>query len=345
MINTMTPVTRVLEMISGARKQRRALGLSLALVGIVSSLSSSALSADLTDGMEVVRLYPGPAPGSEGARQQEVAVGSRVYNVTVPTLTIFRPRAGAATDAAVIIAPGGGFVRLAMDGEGYAVARYLAERGITAIVLKYRTDETPADRIPTAPPTGAGKQGPALESAPSRRPASGGVASPRPAPNTSLGAHQAVADGVAAVRFVRAHAGAWGVSPQRVGFVGFSAGAFVAMELALDHDAASRPDFVGAIYAPRPADMVVPADAPPLFLAVAADDETVHAAPSLSIFQDWRTAGRSAELHVFESGRHGFGMSRQQKDSDHWIDEYLWWLRAANGAVKLPDPPAAQATP
>jgi acetyl esterase/lipase len=334
----MTPVTKVAEMISGARGTGKARYLPFAIVIAVSSLGSPAPSADPTGGAEVLRLYSGPAPGSEGARQAEVAVGSRVYNVTVPTLTVFRPKPGAGTDAAVIIAPGGGFVRLAMDGEGYAVARYLADRGITAIVLKYRTDETPADRIPRAIAPGAAA-GPTLESAPARSPA------PRPAPNTSVGAHQAVADGMAAVRFVRAHAGAWGVSPSRVGFVGFSAGAFVAMELALDRDPASRPDFVGAIYAPRPADMMVPADAPPLFLAVAADDETVHVAPSLSIFQDWLAAGRSAELHVFESGKHGFGMSRQQKDSDHWIEDYLWWLRAPNGAVKLPERIAGPAMP
>jgi acetyl esterase/lipase len=328
-------------MISGVWNRGSARSLSFAIVIAASSLSAPVLSVGLTDDAEVVRLYPGPAPGSEGAKLQEVAVGTRIYNVSVPTLTVFRPKAGGATDAAVIIAPGGGFVRLGMEGEGYAVARYLAERGVTAIVLKYRTDETPPDRIPKAAPAGGGGRNPApgLESAPPHG------SSPRPPPNTSVGAHQAVADGLAAVRFVRAHAGAWGVSPHRVGFVGFSAGAFVAMELALDRDPDTRPDFVGAIYAPRPSDMVVPADAPPLFLAVAADDETVHVAPSLSIFQDWQAAGRSAELHVFESGKHGFGMTAQQKDSDHWIDEYFWWLRAANGAVKLPEPVAGPTKP
>jgi len=329
----------VSNMISGVSRPTWAAALSLAIV-IASGPGSAALSAPPTEAAEVLRLYPGSVPGSEGAKQQEVAVGTRIYNVSVPTLTVFKPKAGMATDAAVIIAPGGGFVRLGMEGEGYAVARYLAERGITAIVLKYRTDETSPDRIPKAVLAG-GAPSPAagLESAPAR-----GL-TPRPAPNTSVGAHQAVADGLAAVGFVRDHAGAWGLSAHRIGFVGFSAGAFVAMELALDRDPATRPDFVGAIYAPRPADMVVPADAPPLFLAVAADDETVHAAPSLSIFQDWQAAGRSAELHVFESGRHGFGMTPQQKDSDHWIDEYFWWLRAANGAVKLPEPTAGPAKP
>jgi acetyl esterase/lipase len=327
----------------------KALGTRLALIVAAWSVGSSALPATSddslagrTEGAEVVRLYPGPAPGSEGAPQKEVTIGRRIYNVTAPTLTIFRPKAGVATGAAVIIAPGGGFQRLAIDGEGYAAAKYLAERGITGIVLKYRTDVTPEDRLPQSGALPDGAQGAVRATKPG--PANG-PATPRPAPNTSVGAHQAVADGLSAVRYVRDHAGELNISTQRVGFLGFSAGSFVAMELAVDTDAASRPDFVGAIYAPRPADMVVPADAPPLFLAVAADDEVVHASSSLQIFQNWQAAGRSAELHVFESGKHGFNMSRQMKDSDHWIDEYLWWLRAPNGAVKLPEAPMAGPNP
>jgi acetyl esterase/lipase len=312
-------------------------------------LASSALSATsddslsgLTEGAEIVRLYPGVAPGSEGATQKEVTIGRRIYNVTAPTLTIFRPKAAADTGAAVIIAPGGGFQRLAINGEGYAAAKHLAENGITGIVLKYRTDVTPEDRIQTSAALPDGAQGAVRAPMPGPGDASAG---PRPAPNTSLGAHQAVADGLAAMRYVRTHADQLRISPHEIGFLGFSAGAFVAMELAVSTDLDSRPDFVGAIYTPRPVGMVVPAGAPPLFLAVAADDEAVHASSSLQIFQDWQAAGRSAELHVFESGKHGFNMSSQQKDSDHWIDEYLWWLKAPSGAVKLPISSVARANP
>jgi acetyl esterase/lipase len=329
--------------------RRTPVGAKLAIVIVAWSLGSSALAASgddslagLAAGAEIVRLYSGVAPGSEGMTQTEAAIGRRIYNVTVPTLTIFRPKAGVATGAAVIIAPGGGFQRLAIDGEGYAAAKYLAERGITGIVLKYRTDATSVERLQQAAAAADGAQGAVRAPGPG---SGGATAGPRPAPNTSLGAHQAVADGLAAVRYVRAHAGELNISPREVGFLGFSAGAFVAMELAVSPDASSRPDFVAAIYAPRPVDMVVPLEAPPLFLAVAADDEAVHAAPSLQIFQDWRAAGRSAELHVFESGKHGFNMSHQQKDSDHWIDEYLWWLKAPNGAVKLSPAAKESASP
>jgi len=314
------------------------LSLFAATVLAASSLGSSALAAAPADAPDVLRLYPGIAPGSEGAAQQEIVEGPRVRNVTVPTLTIFRPATGTATDAAVIVAPGGGFVRLFIDGEGYGIAKSLAEHGITAIVLKYRLDETPAAAVPMR--TTADN----VPSATSPGPQPDRPADPRPPPNTSEGARQAVADGAAAVRFVRAHARDWNISPQHVGFLGFSAGAFVAMEMALTSDADSRPDFVGAIYTPRPADMVVPANAPPLFLAVAADDEAVHVAPSLQIFQDWHAAGRSAELHVFESGQHGFAWRPQQKTTDHWFDELLWWLTSPNGAVKLPPAPNGPAT-
>jgi len=298
--------------------------------------------AGLTEGVQIVRLYPGPAPGSEGATQKEVEIGRRIYNVTTPTLAIFHPKSGAETGAAVIIAPGGGFRRLAINGEGYAAAKYLAEHGITGIVLKYRTDVTPEDQIQQSAAVPDGAQGAVRAATPGRATTS---AAPRPAPNTSVGAHQAVADGLAAVKYVRTHASELNVSPHEVGFLGFSAGAFVAMELAVSTDADRRPDFVAAIYAPRPVDMVVPAAAPPLFLAVAADDQVVHASSSLQIFQDWQRAGCSAELHVFESGKHGFNMSHQLKDSDHWVDEYLWWLRAPKGAVKLPETAAAPANP
>jgi len=303
------------------------------------ALGSSARSAAPDDAPQVLRLYPGAAPGSEGATQQEILEGSRVRNVTVPTLTVFRPPAGTATDAAVIVAPGGGFVRLFIGGEGYDIARRLSAAGVTAIVLKYRLDETPAAGAPLRTTGGGEPTERSLRSGPEA------AALPRPAPNTSLGAHQAVADGAAAVRFVRAHARDWNISPQHVGFLGFSAGAFVAMEMALTNDAQSRPDFVGAIYSPRPSDMAVPGDAPPLFLAVAADDEAVHVAPSLQIFQDWHGAGRSVELHVFDSGKHGFAWRPQQKTTDHWFDEYLWWLRAPNGAVRLPAAPTDSTRP
>jgi acetyl esterase/lipase len=208
---------------------------------------------------------------------------------------------------AIIIAPGGGFHHLSMSAEGYEAARVLADHGITAIVLKYRLNASAAPSHAT--PTVEGARPPPSD------------------PNTSSGARLAKMDGEAAVRFVRAHASAWNIAPGRVGFLGFSAGGVVALHAAVSADQAARPDFVASIYGPMPRDAVVPATAPPLFLAVAADDRLEGPAGILPVFDAWRAAGRDVELHIFDAGGHGFGMTPQNTTSDHWIDEYLWWLQ------------------
>ena len=135
-------------------------------------------------------------------------------------------------------------------------------------------------------------------------------------------------DGENAMRFIRAHARAWQLSDQRLGVLGFSAGAVVAMHLACGTAPESRPDFAASIYGAMPGLLTVPAAAPPLFLAVAADDPVMGIVPSLAIARAWIAAGRDVELHLYQSGGHGFGMQRQHTTSDHWMDEYLWWLEA-----------------
>jgi len=290
--------------------------LLIALAAVISASvwGGPSLAQSPPAGVEVLRLYPGVAPGSEGQTQLEVEDGARIRNVTVPTLTVFRPKPGAAGDTAVIIAPGGGFHHLSISSEGYDVARALADHGVTAIVLKYRLNASAAA-------SGAPKDGAAS-------PSPSGAPPPPPAnPNASPGARLAMADIDAAVRFVRAHAAAWNIAPNRVGVLGFSAGGVIALQAALSPDADVRPDFAASIYGPMAKDAPVPATAPPLFLAVAADDRLVGPAGILPVFEAWRAAGRSVELHVFDLGGHGFGMTRQSTTSDHWIDDYLWWLR------------------
>ena len=305
---------------AGAVRWRPVLATILALLASTfgSPVGAAGAPASASDGGEVLRLYPGPAPGSEGARQQEVADGAFVRNVTVPTLTVFRPKPGMATDTAVIVVPGGAFEMLSMSNEGYEVARRLAEQGVTAIVLKYRVNETP--------PLGA------LAFARIAALLAHMNAAPLPARiderYATPGAKLAIADGAAALRFVRAHAGEWRIAPNRVGMIGFSAGAMLTMSLALNHTPEDRPDFAAAIYGAMPTGARPPPDAPPLFLAVAADDRLVGPGGSQPIFDAWRAAGREAELHVYQNGDHGFGMERHHRTSDHWIDEYLWWLEA-----------------
>ena len=129
----------------------------------------------------------------------------------------------------------------------------------------------------------------------------------------------------AAVRLVRGRAAQFGIDPHRLGFLGFSAGAMTTTNVATSADPADRPDFIGVIYGAlrHP----VPHDAPPAFFATAADDPLLPNAP-IPMFEAWKAAGRPAELHIFERGGHGFGMLPNGATSDHWIDEFLWWVEA-----------------
>jgi acetyl esterase/lipase len=261
---------------------------------------------------DVYPLYPkaGTAPLTNGP--PETSEGGRIRNVTQPTLTVFRPAPGVASDVAIIIAPGGGFEHLSIANEGFAVAQRLAEAGVTAIVLKYRLNPR----------------------APRPRPLPGQPVSPPRSPpsahdvNRSPGALMAMADGDAAIRFVRAHAQELKINPSRVGVLGFSAGGVVALHVATSPDLQTRPDFAASIYGPAPEAATAPPDAPPLFLAVAGDDKLVGPAGILPVYELWRGAGRDVELHAYDSGGHGFGMTHQDTTSDHWIDAYIWWLRA-----------------
>jgi len=275
---------------------------------------------------DVYPLYPAASlSGPSKDYPPETSDGGRVRNVSAPTLTVFRPDPGVASDVAIIIAPGGGFQHLSMANEGFAVARRLADAGVTAIVLKYRLNPTPA-----SPPAahGAVAAPPGKQIAPHSPPSAHDV-------NRSPGALMAMADGEAAIRFVRAHAQALRINPSNVGVLGFSAGGVVALHVATRQDPSKRPDFAASIYGPSPEGATVPSDAPPLFLAVAGDDKLVGPAGILPIYEAWRGAGGDVELHAYDSGGHGFGMTHQDKTSDHWIDEYLWWL-AEKGLLSAP---------
>jgi acetyl esterase/lipase len=250
---------------------------------------------------QVVRIWPGVAPGSEHWTQKErtienTPVGTIVFNVVVPTLTPYLPERSRATGTGVIIAPGGAFVALAISLEATDVARWLQQRGVAAFVLKYRIVEKRGDGIPAMNVDTAGRYG--------------------------------IADGIQAIKVVRAHAAEWGVAPTRVGFLGFSAGAMVASGVLLQKDAAARPNFVAMLYgAPFGAMPSIPASLPPIFLAWAQDDD-VALAPVVRFHDALIHAGQKPEVHVFSKGGHGFGMKKQGTSSDHWIDELKFWLDA-----------------
>ena len=137
-----------------------------------------------------------------------------------------------------------------------------------------------------------------------------------------------VADGLTAVTYVRQHASEWGVSPDRVGIIGFSAGGRVVSGVAFNYSAEGRPAFVAPIYAGGEIskDVPVPADAPPMFVAAATDDQLGLAPESVALYERWTGAHKTAELHLYAKGGHGFGMRTQNLPTDHWIDRFAEWL-------------------
>jgi acetyl esterase/lipase len=265
----------------------------LAAAGVVFALRSSHA--------QVVHIWPGVPPGSETWTQKERTVedtplGAVVFNVVTPTLTAHVPERSRGVGTGVIVAPGGAFVALAIDLEGHEVARWLQGRGIAAFVLKYRILEKRQEGIPAMDMDAAGRYG--------------------------------IADGIQAVKVVRQHAKEWGLSPDRVGFLGFSAGAMVASGALLQEDAAARPSFAALIYGgPFGAMPKIPPSLPPMFLAWAQDD-TMALDPVVRFHEALRSAGHRPEVHIFSAGGHGFGMKRQGASSDHWIDAFYYWLEA-----------------
>lgn len=209
---------------------------------------------------------------------------------------------------------------LSMENEGWDVARALANRGIAAFVLKYRLKPTPEDLDEFAVAIRAMLAGP--------RP------SDRHDPATALRAlDPQIADARAAFALVRSRASEWTIDPERVGMVGFSAGAMLTVATALVGEDA-KPAFIGDIYGPLTA-FEVPDDAPPLFIALAADDGLID--PSgFPLVESWRAAGRPVELHFYEQGGHGFGMYPKETTSTDWFDSFVSWMRM-HGLLEHPE--------
>ncbi|HST21115.1 MAG TPA: alpha/beta hydrolase, partial [Blastocatellia bacterium] len=139
----------------------------------------------------------------------------------------------------------------------------------------------------------------------------------------------AFADGLAAVSYVRKHATEFGISPTRIGLMGFSAGGTVTASVAFTYTAENRPDFVAPIYAYMGAvkETVVPKDAPPMFIAAATDDQLGLAPDSINLYGKWLAAKKPVELHMYSKGGHGFGMRKQNLPSDQWIERFGDWLQ------------------
>ena len=245
---------------------------------------------------------------------------SYVENVTQPTITIYAPKAHN-TGAAVIVYPGGGFNVLAIDIEGTEPCDWLTSNGISCVLLKYRV---PCEHL----------------------------GSYRECPQ----AHQ---DAQRAMRIVRSRATEWGIDPNRIGVIGFSAGAHMAImsSTRFDHryapvdgadSVSSRPDFALVLYpgrvgrtnfVPNP-DIVVTDRTPPTFLVHAFDDPLNPVENSLMYAAALRKAGVRSEIHIFASGGHAFGLRRTGASATAWPRLAEAWMKdigVLQGAAATPN--------
>ena len=287
-------------------------------------ISNSVIAQSFTE----MNLYPGTIPGSKESTVKERTIildngGIRISSVITPTLTKYTP--ASPNGISVIICPGGGYTRLAMDHEGSDVAKALNESGITAFVLKYRL---PNDSIMIDKTTGP------------------------------------LQDAQQAIRTVRKQAVAWGLDPARIGIMGFSAGGHLAATAATHFnmiaDASSvndttslRPDFAILIYPVisfddsiahkgsktnlignnPPAGLVrffsnelhVTKNTPPVFLVHAGDDGSVPVENSIRFYQACIKNKVLVEMHLYPKGGHGFGMNNKTTN-DKWFDRLMNWI-------------------
>jgi beta-galactosidase len=268
-------------------------------------------------------LWPGGAPGSEGQTGQETVRVTEygehiVSNVHQPSLTVYLPPQEQATGAGIVVLPGGGDVELWMDHEGHAVAQFLAGHGIAAFILKYRLARAPNSTY-------------------------------------SLEGH-ALPDVLRAIRLVRSKSSQWGVDPQRIGVLGFSAGGELATLAGLQFqpgkaDApdpidrlSSRPDFQVLLYpAIKTLELHPPKDAPPAFLLAGSEDEPWLLRGMQNLYATLRQAGIPAEMHLYDGVGHGFGIrARNHGPVTEWPQRVLDWMNERD--IAHPPVPAARHT-
>jgi acetyl esterase/lipase/predicted amidohydrolase len=294
--------------------------LILSFVAVWLNATSAAQAADQP---LVLNVWPGTTVGDHGqigperiraAAEAPTKDAKWLTNVTRPTISVFQPDAANRTGVAILICPGGGYWNLAWDKEGEEVAAWLNTLGITGVVLKYRVPRRPGE--------------------PERLPAPG-----------------ALFDAQRAISLVRSRAKEWGIDPERIGVMGFSAGGHLAVMTAISSEKRSyepvdevdrsscRPNFAVAAYPgyilERPGSPVlaeymrIPKGTAPIFLVHASDDAEPGAQPeqSLALYRALRDAGVPVELHIYEEGGHGFGVRKTNQPISNWTERCAEWLK------------------
>jgi acetyl esterase/lipase len=276
------------------------------MIGLTFALTAAVHAADKP---LVLDVWPGKVPGETKEIGPEKLTGkqgsSQLTDVSKPTLTVYRPAKDKDTGVAVVIAPGGGYRFLAWDHEGVDVARWLNSIGVTGVLLKYRVPRRPDH--PAAP----------------------------------------LQDAQRALSLVRGKAKEWGLDPKRIGMLGFSAGGHLTALAATNFDKRAyeaideadklscRPDFAVVIYSGGVADRAkeklapeirVSKETPPTFLAQSSDDR-VGPENSALLYLALKRAGVSAELHLYATGGHGYGLRPSANPCSQWPKRCEEWLR------------------
>lgn len=277
---------------------------------------------------EVIHLWPDGPPFVVTSVSDEVsyvnpagiAEGSTsVRNISDPTLTVVPP-SGPANGHGIIVVPGGGWSLNMWTHEGVDVAHWLSGLGYTCFILKYRVQQTPPDPADFAA-LAAAMEGVHAPRSKAQLPKA--ISDVLNTAEYNQARDAAADDGRRAIAIVREQASQWGINPSTLGMIGFSAGAFLTVDVALDPQA-EQLAWIAPIYGGETRGAAVPADAPPLFTAVAQDDVLCAIVEGLHL--DWALADRSSEMHIFSRGQHGFGLVKQGMASDLWTDLFLAWL-------------------
>ena len=280
---------------------------------------------------QVVKLWD-EVPNSEETKEKEQIVKADIIRVSLvkePTLEIYLPPKRIASNKAVIICPGGGYRCLAYDWEGTEIAKWLNAKGISAFVLKYRLPLSKSLIIPNEAP---------------------------------------LQDAQRAMRWVRINAKKWGVNPNKIGVIGFSAGGHLASSLGTQFDApnafkeqpmdtiSARPDFMALIYpvvtmqddythkgsqrnllGENPNEVLktqysnelqVTKNTPPTFLVHSTDDKAVPVENSLNLYKALKDKGVKVEMHIYPYGGHGYSLAIGKGYLQSWLSRFEDWLES-----------------
>ena len=285
------------------------------------------------DKMQTMRLYNEIMPDNEVVKTNDIGEVVNYEKVTDPTLTISLPDADKANGTAVIICPGGALISLSWQSEFQDIARWLNARGIAAIGLKYRLRNGFPDMSKVDTTKGMPRRITVTEFAEIKN----ANANPSVLKGGDPEIDNALNDALKAMEIVKAHAKEWGIDESKIGFMGYSAGGGVAVNATVKASPELMPAFLCSLYGPALDDVVVPKNAPKLFIGVHADHPSV-AAGCLALFMEWKKAGVDAELHIYGDKTGGlFGGVGPQADKNTpngaWQEAFYSWL-VANGFTK-----------